>query len=143
VDAKVGHRLVRRPPCRPIAYADCALLRQTRIPRDAIVAEPQTEAITRDEPREHLGRVSPTACGRSAPRKTGARSRDPEGEPLTYVWDFGDGSPPANGATPLHEYNVWGTYTVTLMVTDPVGLSATQSTTAVIAPPGHLRKPSP
>jgi probable HAF family extracellular repeat protein len=69
----------------------------------------------------------------------GTRSADPEGGDLTYVWDFGDGSPPGSGATPTHEYDAWGTYNVSLTVSDPAGLSATQTTTATIAPPGHLK----
>lgn len=70
----------------------------------------------------------------------GTGSRDPDGDALTYAWDFGDGSPLGGGATPVHEYGEWGTYTVTLTVSDPAGLSATSTTTATIAPPGHLKK---
>jgi PKD repeat protein len=70
----------------------------------------------------------------------GTRSTDPDGDALSYVWDFGDGSTPASGATPMHEYATWGTYVVTLTVSDTGGLSATQTTTATISPPGHLRQ---
>ena len=69
----------------------------------------------------------------------GTGSSDPDGDGVLYAWDFGDGSPLASGATPVHAYDAWGTYTVTLTVSDPSGLSATQSTTAVIAPPGYLK----
>ena len=70
----------------------------------------------------------------------GTRSSDPDGDLLTYAWDFGDGSPLGGGATPVHEYGEWGTYAVTLRVSDPVGLFTTQTTTATIAPPGHLKQ---
>lgn len=69
----------------------------------------------------------------------GTRSTDPDGDLLTYAWDFGDGSPSVGGAAATHEYDTWGTYVVTLRVTDPGGLSATETTSATIAPPGHLK----
>jgi PKD repeat protein len=59
----------------------------------------------------------------------------------SYTWDFGDGSPLVSGATSTHEYGAWGTYRVTLKVSDPYGLSAAHTTTATIAPPGQLKKP--
>jgi len=72
----------------------------------------------------------------------GTRSSDPEGDALTYVWDFGDGSPFVGGATATHEYGAWGSYRVTLKVWDSYGVSATTTTTAIVAPPGHLKKPN-
>jgi probable HAF family extracellular repeat protein len=66
-------------------------------------------------------------------------STDPDGDALTYSWNFGDGSALGSGATPVHDYETWGTYMVTLTVTDAGGLSATSTTTATIAPPGQLR----
>jgi len=62
----------------------------------------------------------------------GTGSTDPENDPLTYEWNFGDGSPPVAGATPTHIYADLGTYTVCLTVTDSGGLSDTQCTTALI-----------
>src|SRR5207249_716760 len=61
----------------------------------------------------------------------GTRSSDPDGDlPLTYAWNFGDGST-GTGAQPSHTYAATGTYTVTLTVTDARGApSAPASTTA-------------
>ncbi|NUO96699.1 MAG: lectin, partial [Nonomuraea sp.] len=51
-----------------------------------------------------------------------AGSADPEGGALTYAWDFGDGGT-ATTANPSHTYTADGTYTATLTVRDPEGLT--------------------
>jgi hypothetical protein len=64
----------------------------------------------------------------------GTGSRDPELGPLTYSWDFGDGSPPVGGANPVHVFDAGGgsprAYTVRLTVTDAA--NATGSTELAI-----------
>jgi PKD repeat protein len=62
----------------------------------------------------------------------GSGSSDPDGDDLTYSWDFGDGTDPSSSAAPVHVYADNGTYDVCLTVTDPEGLFDTQCTTAVI-----------
>jgi len=47
----------------------------------------------------------------------GTGSSDPNGDALTYAWDFGDGAM-GNGATTTHSYAAAGTYTVSLVVND-------------------------
>ncbi|HET9010781.1 MAG TPA: PKD domain-containing protein, partial [Gemmatimonadaceae bacterium] len=63
----------------------------------------------------------------------GSASTDPQGElPLSYAWDFGDGTT-GTGAKPTHTYAVDGVYTVTLVVSDAKGNpSAPATTTATI-----------
>ncbi len=46
-----------------------------------------------------------------------AGSSDPEGQPLTYSWDFGDGAT-STAANPQHTYTAAGRYTVRLSVSD-------------------------
>jgi PKD repeat protein len=56
-----------------------------------------------------------------------AGSTDPEGQPLTIEWNFGDGSPAAYGVTASRTYSVAGTYTATVKVTDSAGLTSVRS----------------
>lgn len=63
----------------------------------------------------------------------GTQSSDPDGDVLTYTWTFGDGSPPAGGATPAHIYSVAGTYIATLTVSDGFRSSVDQAMVTVTA----------
>lgn len=60
----------------------------------------------------------------------GSASSDPDGSIASYSWAFGDGGT-ASGATAAHTYDLAGTRTVTLTVTDDDGAtdSAAQSVT--------------
>jgi glucose/arabinose dehydrogenase len=55
-----------------------------------------------------------------------AGSSDPEGGALTYSWAFGDGTT-STAANPSKTYTANGTYTATLTVRDPAGLTGTAS----------------
>jgi PKD repeat protein len=52
---------------------------------------------------------------------TGTASYDPEGAPITYRWDFGEGST-SSEANPVHRYTKPGVYTVKLVVQDVEGM---------------------
>ncbi len=58
-------------------------------------------------------------------------SSDPDNDPLTYSWDFGDDST-GTGATPSHVYSWGDIFTVTLTVSDGKGGSDTATTTSTI-----------
>ena len=52
---------------------------------------------------------------------------DPDGDDLTYEWNFGDGTPVSNEANPTHTFTEPGQYTVRLLVTDTTGKSGTST----------------
>ncbi len=60
----------------------------------------------------------------------GTASSDPEAGPLTYDWDFGDGTAHGTGATTTHTYASAGDRAVTLTVTDNKGATASIARTA-------------
>jgi chitodextrinase len=64
-------------------------------------------------------------------------SRPPAGGTIvSYTWDFGDGTPRVTTGSPVqaHAFTLAATYTVTLVVTDNAGKTATTSLTVQIAP---------
>jgi hypothetical protein len=63
----------------------------------------------------------------------GSTTSDADGDYLTYLWNFGDGTT-ANTATYVKKYTVAGTYTITLTVYDGKGGVGTGSLVAVISP---------
>ena len=60
-----------------------------------------------------------------------AGSSDPQNSPLTYAWNFGDGTT-GTGIAPTHTYASANVYAIGLTVSNGVGLSSTASTQAVV-----------
>lgn len=65
-----------------------------------------------------------------------ASGRDPDGDPLMYVWDFGDGGH-AGGKAATHTYAQAGTYTATITVTDSHGASGSATVQVVVTGSGQ------
>jgi PKD repeat protein len=88
----------------------------------ARVSDPVNQAPTADAGGPY------SAAPGSAISFDGTGSADPDGNILTWEWDFGDGSA-GSGATPTHAYATAGDYTVTLVVTDDSGAKSSAVTT--------------
>lgn len=58
-------------------------------------------------------------------------AHDPDSDPLTYSWNFGDGAL-GSSATATHAYTTVGTYTATVTISDGKGGSATSSTSVTV-----------
>jgi large repetitive protein len=62
----------------------------------------------------------------------GSKSMDPDGDKLTYSWDFGDGTK-AEGAKVNHVYTKYGNYKIVLTVDDNTGTECSKSTSSFMA----------
>jgi len=61
-----------------------------------------------------------------------ARGSTPGGDPLRFLWDFGDTGPLIEGAVMTHAYTVAGTYTVRLYAQDTNGKAASTTKSVVV-----------
>ncbi|RGA05596.1 PKD domain-containing protein [Microbispora triticiradicis] len=88
---------------------------------------------------EYIGKANRNPIAKASADKTSgaapltvnfssAGSSDPEGGTLSYSWAFGDGTT-STSANPAKTYTTNGTYTATLTVRDPQGLTGTASVT--------------
>ncbi|MGQ0798445.1 MAG: right-handed parallel beta-helix repeat-containing protein, partial [Methanobacteriota archaeon] len=74
-----------------------------------------------------------------------ASVEDPDGDPLSVLWDFGDGtsvggtSGPSGTVEAIHAFEAVGSYTVTLTVDDLRGGRSEATTSFAIPEPGLLR----
>ena len=64
-----------------------------------------------------------------------SNAHDPDGDPIHYDWDFGDGSAHSNAANPSHTYTTGGHRVVTLTVDDERGKFATATLNLDVGPP--------
>lgn len=68
-----------------------------------------------------------------------ATGSDPDGDPVGFRWDFGDGQPPMSGATVVKRFPAGGSYTLRCTALDGRGGSSTKSLDLTIDDP--LRTP--
>ena len=99
---------------------------------DAIASEAEAVAQSTDTPP--VASFDATPASGAPPLQVTFRdtSVHPDDEPLTVTWDFGDGSPSAEGAQVTHTFNA-GTFEVTQTVFD--GVSTSSATRTIVATP--------
>jgi len=103
-------------------------------------------AVSNHAPRAHAGtlRLRRVRYGRPSLFDGGA-SFDPNGDALTYLWDFGDAAT-STLRQPLHAYAALGDYTVTLTVSDGDQTSTDSVAVSVVGrlpPPTRTPTPAP
>ena len=87
-----------------------------------------------DAPIANIG-PSTTVNEGSAVQFDASGSQSLDGDPLTFTWNFGDGSS-GSGAQPTHAYTDEGVYTATVYVSDGSAVStATETVTVLSVPP--------
>jgi chitodextrinase len=86
--------------------------------------------------------ISGTAILPNSPRTNetvsfSASATDPDGNPLSYSWNFGDGGQ-ASGASATHSYGSVGTFAVVLTVSDDKGGSVSARSYVSVVTPANL-----
>ena len=71
-----------------------------------------------------------------------AQGSDPDGDVLTYRWDFGDGSAPVSGRVARHTYTKNGTFTATVTATDRAGATGTATVAVTVGNPSGGQAPT-
>ncbi len=117
-----GHQRVRDSDGNGSAIRDIGALEYQRLAPDAGLVAAPAETLLGD-----------------ATSFDAAWSSDPDGDPLTYSWAFGDGAT-GSGMHATHAFGAAGAYQATFTATDPTGLSATAGATANVTSP---TQPSP
>ena len=97
----------------------------TTVTRTVTIAEP----VTNQPPNAVID--TPVCTGLACTFNSG-NSTDPNGDAMTRLWNFGDGTT-STATSPAKTYGSAGTYTVTLTVTDGWGKATTVTTQVTVA----------
>jgi PKD repeat protein len=105
---------------------------------------PVTRVVTMGEPAGNAaptGSFTVTCTTNTTCAVNGSASTDPDGHtPLRYLYNWGDGTPDSTSPSGNHVYDVAGTYTITLTVSDAwgkAGAPVTRPATTPVEPAGN------
>jgi PKD repeat protein len=108
----------------------------TATDEDGGEATGEVEVVVGDPPGNAAPSVDASADPGSGPAPLNVRftsqGTDPDGDRLTYEWDFDDGSAKPATRNARHTYTAAGTYDATVTVTDPSGASDTATVTVTV-----------
>jgi PKD repeat protein len=103
-----------------------------------VLLDPAPPAPSNNRPTADAGGPYSGEAGNTSIQFDSSASTDPDGDALTYAWDFGDQSS-ATGAAPRHVYATAGNFRVTLVVSDgQVDSDPAVSSAAITAPPMNV-----
>jgi hypothetical protein len=138
--------LDKGPPTQPLSGDDPDLGGRSRV-RDS----DGSGGAVRDIGAFEYQRLAPTAAFTVQPAVAhlgqatafdAAPSSDPDGDPLSFAWTFGDGATGSGGGT-SHTFGTPGSYQTILIATDATGLTATATHAASIDAPAPAPAPAP
>ncbi len=136
-------------PANVHVYQDAGIFTLTVSVTDGVNAPASdTASVTVAEPNlpptANVGGPYSGGAG-TAVQLSAAGSSDADDDPLTYEWDFGDGSPldMSVSATIAHTYAAAGNYTVVVTVSDGVNEAVSDSASVQITAPTPTPSPTP
>jgi PKD repeat protein len=107
---------------------------------DDVQAGPNAPPPTNHPPTAVASAIPTSGPAPLAVAFSGAGSSDPDGDPLTYAWSFGDGAQ-GSGVAVSHTYSSAGTYHAALTVDDGRGGTHGAEVLIVVDPPSGNRPP--
>ena len=84
-----------------------------------------------------LGFADPTSGNAPLEVQFSSTAQDPDGDTLTYKWEFGDGSSSLS-RSPVHTYTTPGVYTAKITVKDPAGHTGTDTVQVTVNAAGNM-----
>ena len=130
--AGIGHSNVSGTTMYPsVSYCNTSIEMLHQDDKDALVALYPSSVDSNDPPTAVVAGGPYSSEEDTGIGFDGTESSDPNDDPLSYAWTFGDGSI-GTGVAPNHIYQFGGTFTVTLTVSDGHGGSDTATATATV-----------